>query len=146
MHLGAWAQTPRTPERFSELWYNSYCRPVSCKDSSVYWKIMKKGKVWVIQLWNPMLWGRNHVVMTLQEGSSHLSPRTCPRLLGKNDRDLPVLSHASFDLMQPGSGGPGGSTGFQGVVMEKQADVGEATTGFLSSHAQFEQSWNLGFR
>lgn len=87
-----------------------------------------------------MLRGRNHVVMTLQEGSSHLSPRTCPRLLGKNDRELPVLSHASFDLMQPGSGGPGGSTGFQGVVMEKQADVGEATTGFLSSHAQFEQS------
>lgn len=146
MSLRAWAQTPRTPERFSELWYNSYCRPVSCKDSSSYWNIIKKGKVWVIQHWNPILQGRNHVVMTLQEGSSHLSPRTCPRLLGKNVRELPVLSHASFDLTQPGSGGPGGSPGLQRVVTEKQPDVGEAPTGFLSSHAPFKQHWNLGFR
>lgn len=51
MLLGAWVEIPRTPERFSELWYNSHRHRVSYQDCSTYgahWKIfwlVKNGRV-----------------------------------------------------------------------------------------------------
>lgn len=103
------SQIPTTPERFSELRYNSYCHCVSYQHSSTHWKIFwlfrKRGRLskpalapnaagWKLVpgsvLWFP---GGNLLPCPCPR---HISSRVCPPPLGKNIREISI-----FFLMFP---------------------------------------------
>lgn len=119
--LGAWAQIPRPPERFSELWYNSHPSPCSLPRLQYVWGTVenflvgRKREGWVIQHWP----------LTLQGGN--WSQPMCPGLRHTPARRMLNLPGAPF---------------FQ-VISKTPGEKCQGTPRFFSHFIWFNLAWVL---